>query len=60
VWYKMSIASLTVESLLLEGLIILVGFSFVGTATGMISKQDWKYLVHYISLKLSRRPDGTT
>ncbi len=40
--------------LLAEAGIVLVGFALVGTLTGLISRDDWRYLWRYVSLRLTR------
>jgi O-antigen/teichoic acid export membrane protein len=55
--FKYYVATSALTGIVVEGLLVLVGFSLVGTLAGLISRKDWKFLSRYVLLKLGRPVD---
>lgn len=55
--FKFTVETTTLVALVSEAAIVLLGFALVGSLTGLISREEWRFLREYVLLKaLRRRP----
>lgn len=55
VFFKFNVETTPLWALLSEAAIVLLGFALVGSLTGLISREEWRFLREYVLLKAFRR-----